>query len=272
MRCNYCGMQNDDNATVCTNPNCGKPLTRVQKPNVQVQPQPSVIPHRPTILEPGALGQQQSSQPNFVQPDQQSTPNYGQQPQTNCPKCQYPLQQGAAVCPNCNTPVKGSTPQPTQQNKPQQSNHRPTIIGSIDESNQNQYFNNGDGVSFGQPDPQQQPKQKTKPPFGGTVNPYIQKMLETEFTLKPIKKENERHQPQELSFSGDEVVLNRGNLEQNNLSITSRTQATITCEDGRFYIIDGSDFKTTFVQAKNKTELHDGDIILMGDRMFEFQS
>ena len=97
-------------------------------------------------------------------------------------------------------------------------------------------------------------------------------MLETEFTLKPVKKENERHQPQDLTFSGDEVVLNRGNLEQNNMSITSRTQATLTYEDGKLYIVDGSDFKTTFVQARQKTELHEGDIILMGDRMFEFHS
>ena len=270
MRCNYCGMQNDDNAATCANPNCGKPLSKIQNQGGQVQPQPSVVPHRPTVLEPGALGLQQSSQPNFVQPDQQAKPSYGQQPQTNCPRCQYPLQPGVTVCPNCNKPIKGNEP-PTQPSPKQSSNHRPTVIGQV--NNQQEDFSISGGVSFGQPDPQQQqPKQKTKPPFGGTVNPYIQKMLETEFTLKPIKKENEKYQLQELTFSGDEVVLNRGNLEQNNMSITSRTQATVTCEDGKFYIVDGSDFKTTFVQAKNKTELHDGDIILMGDRMFEFHS
>ena len=271
MRCNYCGMQNDDNATVCANPNCGKPLGKVHSKNMQVQPQPSVIPHRPTILEDGALGLQQSSQPNFVQPDQQAIHNYGQQPQSNCPKCQYPLQPGVTVCPNCNTPVKVHI----QHSQQEQNNHHPTVIGSIDDINRN--FDGNGVVSFGLPNPQERQnqnnqKQKTKPPFGGTVNPYIQKMLETEFTLKPVKKENERHQPQDLTFSGDEVVLNRGNLEQNNMSITSRTHATITYEDGKFYIVDGSDFKTTFVQARQKTELHEGDIILMGDRMFEFHS
>lgn len=264
MRCNYCGMQNDDNSTVCANPNCGKPLSKSQNQGGQIQPQPSVVPHRPTVLEPGG---------NLVEP--QPNQSYGQQPQTNCKKCNYPLHPSTTVCPNCNTPVKGNAPQPAP-NLAQESNHRPTVIGSVDSFQpvDPQPQNNG-GVVFNTPDSASIQNNSQKPKvgkFSGTVNPYVQRMLEIGFTLCPIKKENERHDPEELSFSGEEVILNRGNLEQNNMSITSRTQATVTNEDGKFYIIDGSDFKTTFVQAKNKTEIHDGDIILMGDRMFEFHT
>lgn len=44
----------------------------------------------------------------------------------------------------------------------------------------------------------------------------------------------------------------------------------VSQENGHWYIEDASDQKTTFVQAARKTELHDGDIILLGNRLFEF--
>ena len=66
------------------------------------------------------------------------------------------------------------------------------------------------------------------------------------------------------------MILNRDNTEQNNSSITSRQQAIVTRVDGHWYIEDRSEQKTTFVQAAKKVELHDGDIILLGNRLFEF--
>jgi len=273
MRCNYCGMQNADTATVCAN--CGKPLQQGQRPAGQVQHQPSVVPHRPTILEPGA--NDISRYGNQQQPSQ----SYGQQPQANCKKCNYPLQPGATVCPNCNTPVRGNaqpTVQPQPQAQSQQSNHRPTVIGSIENfEEQSQQPQNQGGVTFNTPEPQQQRNvgniQKPKnSPFKGTVNIYDNPlgMFQTEFTLTPLKRNNEKHEFSPLNFEGDEVELNRANLEQNNMSITSQTQAVITCEDGKFYITDRSEYKTTFVQAKDKIEIKDGDVVLMGNRMFEF--
>lgn len=236
MRCNYCGMDNSDGAQNCAN--CGKPL--------------KMESCKKTILEMDAMPQAS------VDVDLTDQQNYGQQEVGNCKKCNYPLQSGATVCPNCNTPVKnaGTPPKPNGV-------HRPTVLGTVDDTEE--AASASQGVVLGNVD--NKPKNT---PFKGTVNPYVQKILETEFTLKPIKKENEKHEPAELTFSGEEVVLNRGNLEQNNMSITSRTQAIVTSEDGKFFIKDGSDFKTTFVQAKNKTEIKDGDIILMGDRMFVF--
>ena len=107
--------------------------------------------------------------------------------------------------------------------------------------------------------------------FRGTINPYMMN-LETEptFTLKPLKRLNERHDFEEQEYEGKEIVLTRENTEQNNSSITSRQQALVTRVDGRWYIEDRSEQKTTFVQASHKTELHDGDIILLGNRLFEF--
>lgn len=106
----------------------------------------------------------------------------------------------------------------------------------------------------------------------GTINPYMMN-IETEptFILKPLKRMEERHEFEEQEYEGKEVTLNRDNTEPGNPSITSRQQAVITNEEGHWYIEDRSDLKTTFVQAGQKIELHDGDIILLGNRLFEFR-
>ena len=75
-----------------------------------------------------------------------------------------------------------------------------------------------------------------------------------------------------LSFSGNEIILNRGNTEPKNNTITSREQAIITCENRKWYIQDKSELQTTFIRPGEKTEIKDGDIILLGDRRFRFNS
>ena len=94
--------------------------------------------------------------------------------------------------------------------------------------------------------------------------------MEPTFVLKPLKRMNERHELEEREYEGSEVLLNRANTEDNNPSITSREQAVVTRVDGRWYIEDRSEQKTTFVQAAKRIELHEGDIILLGNRLFEF--
>ena len=74
-----------------------------------------------------------------------------------------------------------------------------------------------------------------------------------------------------MDFEGSEVILTRDNTEPGNQSITSHEQAIITYVEGHWYIEDRSEQKTTFVQAAKKIELHDGDIILLGNRLFEFK-
>lgn len=107
--------------------------------------------------------------------------------------------------------------------------------------------------------------------YRGTVNPYMMNMdLEPSFMLKPVKRTNERHELEEIEFEGKSVSLNRSNIEENNVSITSREQAVITNVDGHWYIEDKSDQKTTFVQAGKRVEISDGDLILLGNRLFEF--
>jgi hypothetical protein len=168
-----------------------------------------------------------------------------------CPKCGYPLRPGSEKCPNCKFQVS-----------------MPIIEGETGRSseyNESKYDHNErrrTRLTSGN-------KQPNK--MRGTINPYMMNMeIEPTFVLKPIKRVGERHDFDEQEYEGKEVLLNRENTDPENASITSREQATITYTDGRWYIEDKSEQKTTFVQAAKKIELHDGDVILLGNRLFEF--
>lgn len=105
---------------------------------------------------------------------------------------------------------------------------------------------------------------------GGTVNPWMLPKESACCTLKPVAwtGENIEHSP--LSFSGETIILNRANTDPNNLSITKKEQAELTFENGEWYIADKSAQHTTYVLASNKIKLHKGDIIVLGNRLFEF--
>jgi predicted Zn-ribbon and HTH transcriptional regulator len=89
-----------------------------------------------------------------------------------------------------------------------------------------------------------------------------------ELTL--IHEENEKIEPVTLSFSGEEIILNRNNTEPDNMTITSKEQAALICENKRWYIEDRSELKTTYVRVGERFELQPGDIIMLGDRCFKF--
>ena len=92
------------------------------------------------------------------------------------------------------------------------------------------------------------------------------------FVLQPLKRMNERKTVEAVELEGSEVILTRDNTEPGNLSITTQEQAVVSHANGHWYIEDLSEQKTTFVQASQKIELHDGDIILLGNRLFEFKT
>ena len=135
-----------------------------------------------------------------------------------CPKCGYPLRPDTEKCPNCKFQISGPSQSAYSPDAEPMKNHvgrKPTRVDF------------GSGI------------------HGGTVNPYMMNMdLEPSFILKPIKRVNERHELEDLEFEGKSVSLNRDNTEANNPSITSKEQAVITNEDGRWYIEDKSEQKT----------------------------
>ncbi len=155
-----------------------------------------------------------------------------------CPKCGYPMRKNTNKCPNCNYVIN------TNQNN--NLEHHQTRMEQSAQSNK---------------------------PISSTINPYlVGSAPEPGFTLTPVKRINERKTFESILYEGQEVELRRDNTEADNTSITSQEQAVIHNENGNWYITDKSEQGTTFVRATNKTQLQDGDIILLGNRLFEFRS
>lgn len=90
-------------------------------------------------------------------------------------------------------------------------------------------------------------------------------------SLTIIPEYNESFEPKRLEYQGEQITLNRSNTEPANLSITSKIQAELTYEDGKWFISDKSEYETTYIQVQGKMELKPGDIILLGDRRFKFE-
>ncbi|RMG20554.1 MAG: FHA domain-containing protein [Bacteroidetes bacterium] len=103
-----------------------------------------------------------------------------------------------------------------------------------------------------------------------TIDPSRTPVDSRQFCLRAVAREGEAS-GNELRFSGDKIELNRSNVDPNNYSITSKTQAVLEYIDGAWYIIDQSALQTTFVHAKQAVKLSPGDIILMGNRKFVFE-
>lgn len=247
MRCKNCGWPNKPNETTCVK--CHSPLTPDDEHNAfddnvsNVTGSNSGVNLKQTVREDDVFGYQ-NVQKNQQQVNAIDSETEGRS--ESCPKCGYPVRPGADKCPNCKFQLSGVPQSQYQPHEPERRSNparRPTRM------------DNGSGSGN----------------FRGTINPYMMNMeMEPSFVLKPIKRENERHDLEEMEYEGKSVSLNRSNTEENNSSITSREQAVITNIDGHWYIEDKSEQKTTFVQAAKQIELHDGDLILLGNRLFEF--
>ena len=105
-----------------------------------------------------------------------------------------------------------------------------------------------------------------------TTRPVRKGEKEGSFTLIPISEDTGNPEGAPLSYDGNEVILNRENTDEKNNTITSQEQAKMTFENGKWSIEDKSEYKTTFVQAAHKMELQSGDLILLGNQLYRFES
>ena len=105
----------------------------------------------------------------------------------------------------------------------------------------------------------------------GTFNPYTQPLVETpKFKLTSVPRHTETT-GQTTEFEGESVALKRGNLDKENYTISSQEHATVENIDNRWFISNKSSLKTTYIQVNSMTEIKDGDVVLIGDRMFIFR-
>lgn len=166
-----------------------------------------------------------------------------------CIRCAYPNLSSAKNCAQCGSVLENPTSLPTQQN--------------MDPSNEHQAKST----------PQVHPLkgQEANQQLGNaTVNPWLVYTPQPKrFGLRPIAKQGEDELPS-IEFTDNRNELSRDNLDPNNQTITGKLQAAIEWKDGQWYITNHSEQKTTFIRIEGEVALKKGDVILVGDRLFEF--
>ena len=107
----------------------------------------------------------------------------------------------------------------------------------------------------------------------GTISLWDRMGESFSFSLQKVSKYG-KIEEDKVVFTNDSVTLNRDNLDPGNKTITSKSQATITQINGRWYLVNNSELKSTFVQVSDEeqVELKDGMTILFGNTGFIFET
>jgi len=250
MRCDNCGWDNADNVTKCIK--CNTKLEAAKQSNMRPEanknPFASTIPDNVRIKDLPV----ENDKTNHVFPATQiehegPSPDEDLVPCPN-PECGYLNVRMAKVCPKCKTPLQ----------------QKEVALADDEPGKKINDINNTTHVQF-----------TVDAAIKGTIDPYRKSTaLKPACGLELVQREGESADDNSLTrkfeFDNEAIVLNRLNLDEDNKSITSKIQAELSYENGKWYLTDKSELKTTFIQVLNKTELKNGDMILMGDRKFIF--
>lgn len=259
-----CGWDNADGSYTCQK--CGQPLG--QHSGYRATDYPRVNAPKPTVIVPaeGSPSQSNSRATAVLPPQNAEGRETKVQQVVRCSACGYPTLAEMGNCPNCGTPLpktdtvasNGGTLRktPSARTAPQD-----VVLGTTCQ-------------------------QCGKPVEGGftfcpscgarvhrmTIRHHVERTAEPQpcCSLTLVPDEGEQIEPSELLFEGKTIVLNRENTEPGNRTITSAQQAELTCEDGHWHIVDKSALQSTFLRPVRPVELQDGDVIMLGDRLFRF--
>lgn len=253
MRCDNCGWDNADNVTRCIK--CNTKLEAAKAGPVQQQPNKNqfastiadnvllknISEENDKINHAYAATQMEQKEIQVQTSDDDLVP-------CSNPECGYLNAKMAKVCPKCKTPLQQAV----------------TSLTSDESSEKINNINSTARVQYA-----------VDPLTKGTIDPYRKlTTLTPACAFEMVKKEGESIDDDSISkkfeFNNETIALNRQNLDEKNNSITSKVQAELSYENGKWYLTDKSELKTTFIQVSGKTELRNGDIILMGDRRFIF--
>lgn len=268
MRCKNCGWENSPSSAKCEK--CNAPLAGSMIANIEA-PQPAA-PAEPvnlkgTIPDSQFFGGGAAPEPTKQEVVEQFAHVAPVEPEKveptdKCKSCGFPVGAGMMSCPNCGSSLKAaevkaapkaefSTEGPKAA-KPEEVKCRQ--CGSVV----------APGVKFC--------GECGTPIQLGTVNPWAKPDLGPTCSLAPIAWDGEYATPDAQSYSGELISLTRSNTDPNNQSITSQSQAELSYEDGEWYIVDKSAQQTTYVHAGEKMKLKSGDIVILGNRRFEFKA
>lgn|GEM_PF-1275023 len=117
-----------------------------------------------------------------------------------------------------------------------------------------------------QPDQTIRPAQSTPTPSNNnTIDPFRNKI---QCTLRPLDPDSNPGEPIEFTYSGTPIILNRQNLDPQNITITSKVQAQLSVRDGQWIIENFSELKTTYIKVQKPTSIQKGDILVFGNKQF----
>ena len=283
MRCNNCGWDNAPGSSVCVK--CGHPLQAggnqyedpykgVNVPNYNSgEPTP-----RPTVLnsqqvEPTPRPTRIVNSSDF----QSQAPLNATVAQTpkSCPHCGYPVVGNFTSCPNCGASF--GAPQAAVQ-APQAAVQAPPVkkeeAFELDIAEEVKCDKCGTMVSI---DFSFCPKcgERIHLP---TVRAIRHKPTPPPEPPKPkckltiIPEEGEITEAFTNNYEGDSIILNRENTEPGNRTITSKEQAELICEDGQWFLQNRSELGSTYIEANRKLAIEPGDVIVLGDRRFKFET
>lgn len=225
-----------------------------------------------------------------------------------CQFCGYDNPQGKEKCEKCNKPLGGSTsaiseaetvhdyvnhnrptdrqagnsfcPKATIREKPRQEETVCPKVTMLENSQHEEAvcpncgykLENGECPSCGYPQNEQNninPRKTQRPIRKNDGNK--EEVTKKVFKLTPISEETGNPEGESISYEGDNVILNRDNTDPKNSTITSTQQANVIFENDVWGIEDKSGLQTTFVQASHRIELHEGDLLLLGNQLYRFE-
>ncbi len=290
----YGDSNKDVNAPTYNNNGAAQPRPTVvngRQPDVQPRPtvisgrQPEAQPRPTRVVNSADMSQNYQLKQTIVQspngqPIQQPTPP--QQPGA-CPHCGYPLMDNMTSCPNCGASTTPEQPISMAAVAPvpiAEAKAEPSIKGTksskeldfdIDEQVKCEKCGADVSISF-----------TFCPKCGERIHLSTVRAIRHKPTPAPeppkpkchltiIPEEDEQIEVTPNDYEGASIILNRDNTEKSNRTITSKEQAEIICEDGKWYLLNKSELNSTLLEAGRKLELQGGDVIVLGDRRFKFE-
>jgi len=185
----------------------------------------------------------------------------------NCPHCGYPVVGNFSSCPNCGASF-GSTPTTIQNPTPKKEDVIEFEIGEVKCDKCGAMVSTD--FSFCPKCGERIHLQTVRAIRHKPVAPPEPPKPQCHLTIIP--EEDEITEPFKNDYEGDTIILNRENTEQNNRTITSKEQAELTCENGQWYLLNRSELGSTYLEANRKLSLEPGDVIVLGDRRFRFET
>lgn len=305
MRCNNCGYDNAPGIAACVK--CGHALQpgnagynangyeNIRVPNYNngggAQPRPTVInasnaqfTPKPTVMDaqhaapmprPTRIGNGPMQQGATAQQAPFAGHDESQAPQ-RCFQCGYPVMGNFTSCPNCGTELTQAKPSPADNaQQPAKTNVHAAATPATMATDELDIDKEVKCVKCGAMVPTEY---SFCPACGERIHLPTIKVPRRKAAPAPhchltlIPEEEENVTPVKQKYEGTSVILNRENTEPGNRTITSKEQAELSFEDGKWFLLNKSELQSTYLEANRKMEIQPGDVVVLGDRRFRFEA